>query len=300
MGLTKPSFKQIKQISNSSSGETTPVDITFTDNLIFVNSDKTGNNVEDSGFIFNRGAAGKVALFWDESNNSFRFAKTDVVGTAITTEVNVTENESIAVKNIEATGNVEITGTLTCLSFVGTPGPKGDKGDPGDPGPKGDKGDPGPAGDIISVASTIKQIITGTVSPQTGTSLIPWDTTTPLSTEGTQIFSSSVMMAESTNKLRIYFSTFVDSSTSNRNLTMAIFRDTVCVGVRTMNLATSARPQHFTIDIVDQPGTIGPHVYSCRFGTNSTSTWSIGRSNSGITLGGGAPLLSHYFITEFV
>lgn len=284
MGLTKPSFKQIKQINNSQSGEESPIDITFTDNLIYINSDKIGNKVEDAGFIFNRGTSGKVALFWDESEDAFRFSKTDVVGTSVTSEVTVTNNESLIVQDITSTGNISVSGnlvvsgTLISQDVVGTPGPQGVPG--------------------IDGTTVIAQVLTGAIPKASGTSIIPFDNTVPLSTEGSQLWSRSVTLSNTGNRVKISFTGYVDSGTANRNITVAIFRGTTCIAAQVVNLTNVGRPVDISIDAIDQPGFLGPITYSARIGTSSSATWYINNTSAGYSFNNLSQ--SYYTIMEIV
>jgi len=123
--------------------------------------------------------------------------------------------------------------------------------------------------------------LTATVAAASSTSLIPFDNTTPLSTEGTQIATVTCTPSDPASKLAFQGALNIDCGTSNRNFTIAIFRGTTCIGVQTMNFVTSGRPQVFSFFIVDdQIGatTYGSSAtYSIRMGINSAATWYVNR-----------------------
>ena len=114
-----------------------------------------------------------------------------------------------------------------------------------------------------------------------GTSLIPFDNTTPLVTEGTQIASSTRTPSGAASKLAMQGAFVIDCGTANRNFTLAMFRDSTCIAVTSMNFVTAGRPQVFPFFLVDdQAGPVafgGSAVYSLRIGVNSAATWYVNR-----------------------
>ena len=114
-----------------------------------------------------------------------------------------------------------------------------------------------------------------------GTSLIPFDNTTPLVTEGTQIASATCTPSDQASKLAMQGSLVIDCGTSNRNFTLAMFRDNTCVAAASLNFVTAGRPQVFSFFMVDdQAGPLlfgSSGVYSLRIGVNSSATWYVNR-----------------------
>jgi hypothetical protein len=304
MGLTKPRFSQISQAATGSTSIPDPqaskADITFEDNIIQLNSG--GATDKDIGVIFNRGNNLKSALVWDKSAGQFVFAKTDVVGNNSTKEINVVSYESLCLQNLVSTGNVAITGnltvtgTVTSASIVGTPGADGA---PGPQGPKGDTGAPGPQGlPGTSGNGVIAQVKTGLCPKMSGTTLIPSDNTIPLITEGTLLWTQKITPSATTSRISITSSQYVDSSTTNRNVTISIFRNTTCVHAQVVNITTAARPEVLPITFVDLPATTSEVTYTARIGISSSATWHINNSNTSIGYGGVSP--SNYIIMELL
>lgn len=115
-----------------------------------------------------------------------------------------------------------------------------------------------------------------------GTSTIPYDNTTPLVTEGTQIASATCTPSDPLSKLAMQGALVVDCASSNRNLIISAFRDSTCIGVTVLNFVSTGRPQMFPFLIIDDhAGPLlygGSAVYSLRFGVNSSTTWYVNRT----------------------
>lgn len=107
MGLTRPRFEQLNTIITN-----------FTDPISVLNKGSTQANI-DVGFIFNRdgGINSNVALFWNESANSFVTAFTTDSGID-NANVTVTEYANIKVNSLTG-ANVNITGNATARFFYG-------------------------------------------------------------------------------------------------------------------------------------------------------------------------------------
>jgi phage-related tail fiber protein len=119
------------------------------------------------------------------------------------------------------------------------------------------------------------------VPGMSGTSLIPFDNTTPLITEGTQIASATCTPSDPASKLGVQGSLQIDCANANRTFTIAVFRDSTCIGTISQNFITSGRPQVFSFFITDENagavlfGSSG--VYSVRIGVNASATWYVNR-----------------------
>ena len=117
-----------------------------------------------------------------------------------------------------------------------------------------------------------------------GTSLIPFDNTTPLITEGTQVASASCTPSDAASKIAMQGALVIDCGTSNRNFTLAMFRDNTCVCASSINFVSAGRPQIFPFFMADtQAGPLlfgGSGVYSLRIGVNSNATWYVNRMAS--------------------
>ncbi len=145
-------------------------------------------------------------------------------------------------------------------------------------------------GVVLSVAST-------NITPSSGTTLIPYDATTPLSTEGTLVWTQTFTPASATSKYIFDFSTYMSSGSNTRYVTAALFRGTTCIGASTQ-LATSANaPYMLVIREVDTPGVTTPITYSLRIGVSSNATWYIGQTTTGTFGGVGASTIT---VTETV
>jgi hypothetical protein len=122
-----------------------------------------------------------------------------------------------------------------------------------------------------------------------GTSVIPFDNTIPLVTEGTQIASATCTPSDAASKLAVQGALVVDCANSNRNLTIALFRDSTCVAASSLNFISAGRPQIFSFFMVDdQAGPLlfgSSGVYSLRIGINSSGTWYVNRMATSVLNG---------------
>lgn len=122
-----------------------------------------------------------------------------------------------------------------------------------------------------------------------GTSLIPFDNTTPLITEGTQLASVSCTPSDAASKLAMQGALVIDCGSSNRNFTLAMFRGNTCVCASSINFVSAGRPQIFPFFMVDdQAGPLlfgGSGVYSLRIGINSSATWYVNRTATAVLNG---------------
>lgn len=130
------------------------------------------------------------------------------------------------------------------------------------------------------------RILVATVGAFNGTSIIPADNSTPTSTEGTQLLSQALTPENTTSGLHISGNLMLDCGTSNRNLVIACFRGTTCIGTMVINFVSSGRPMIATYDFYDPNfGAIGTSTYSIRFGTATAATWYVNRLASQILNG---------------
>lgn len=128
----------------------------------------------------------------------------------------------------------------------------------------------------------------GTIGASSGTSIIPLDNTTPLITEGTELWTKTVTPTSTSVGFSIRTSCMVGVGNSNRNVLIAIFRDNTCVYAAASGVQTRDNPTIITVNHIDVPNTTTPIVYSARIGlTAGGSTWYVNQTYNA-TLGGQA------------
>lgn len=142
----------------------------------------------------------------------------------------------------------------------------------------------------IPMNNVMLNALHGYIGQVTGTTLIPNDNTPPLSTEGTALWSKSVTPSRADSVIYLEFAATVDCNVNNRDITIAIFRDTTLVGFTNANVSTAGRAINMGIMVEDAPGTTNPVTYTCRIGADSSCTWCVGRTAS--TTQGGVNKLS--------
>jgi hypothetical protein len=119
---------------------------------------------------------------------------------------------------------------------------------------------------------------TGNLGAVSGTSVIAFDTSSPLSTEGSQLVSQTVTANSSGSRFEFDFTTMVDSSNNNRNVTLTLFRNGTLIGFSTVNVASANRPQQIALHVVDVlPVGTTTATYMLRCGMDGSGTWYLGR-----------------------
>lgn len=140
-------------------------------------------------------------------------------------------------------------------------------------------------------------IYTGTIPASSGTSATPWDNTSPLVTEGTEIWTRTITPSSTASTFKFTVPFTVDVSTSNRIVIASLFRGTVNIGSAVFFATGGGRPTTLCLAVSDNPATSAPVTYSMRVGIGGGGgTWYVNATNAGNDLGGS--LLSSYEITE--
>jgi len=141
----------------------------------------------------------------------------------------------------------------------------------------------------------VLQMVTGTIAAATGTSTIPLDNTTPLVTEGTQIWTQAFTPLSATSRIVISFAlSHSNSSNANTNI-LAIFAGSTNIcstaerGAANNGVASLAMHESYS------PGSTAAITFSARFG-GTAGTWYVNQTNAA-TLGGA--MVSAYTITEY-
>ncbi len=150
-----------------------------------------------------------------------------------------------------------------------------------------------------STVAKIQQILTGNIPSASDVTIIPYDNTIPLISEGTEIWSQAITPLSTSSKIEVQFGITVDSSSSNGIIIVALFRGTTCVTARTWGTGSGNgdRPDSVAIDFTDSPATTSSVTYSVRIGTTA-GTWYCNSTSGGTDLGG--VLVSSYKLSELL
>jgi hypothetical protein len=155
----------------------------------------------------------------------------------------------------------------------------------------------GTAWQPITTPNTLAQYFRGTVSPTSGTTIIPYGNVAPTSTQGTQLWSQTITPLDTASYIEVQFSGIGDLSNTSAYLILSLFRGTTFIGMSI--LASGKQGADFTntlvINIIDLPAVTTPVTYSVRIGA-SAGTWYFGRGQAA-TFGNAA--LSHWSIKEY-
>ena len=140
-------------------------------------------------------------------------------------------------------------------------------------------------GAAIGVSETVK-LYSLEITPRSGNTIIPFDNTTPGINEGSSLGVIKLTPKSINSKFIINGSFFVDSGTNNRNIVLAVFRNSQCINATVSNVPTSGRPSKLSFNIVDSPLSNTEVVYLFRIGISSSSTWYLNQSSGSIHLNG--------------
>ncbi len=152
----------------------------------------------------------------------------------------------------------------------------------------------------LQATNSMVAYYTGYNLAATGTTVIPTDTTIPLISEGTQLWSQTVVPNSLSSKFVFDQVSMCDSSTNNRNVSFALFRGSACIYATTMNIATAGRSVQLSAHAVDSPNTLSSITYSMRVGINVSTNWWLNQSRNGAITFGSLANKSDWSILEIV
>jgi len=116
-----------------------------------------------------------------------------------------------------------------------------------------------------------------------GTTIIPYDNTTPVITEGTEIATASYIPSDPLSKMVITGCFNVSCGSNTKVLIVAVFRNSTCVGATALNYISANKPQlfPFVISDLDMGASFNTTItYSVRFGVGTSATWYVNRGNN--------------------
>lgn len=129
----------------------------------------------------------------------------------------------------------------------------------------------------------------GTLTQMSGTTIYAYNNSAPSATGGTQIVSQTITPQVVDSYINIELNTEVDASIQSASVTIAIFRETTLIAVRsgaaTAYNGLTTCPIH--IKVKDLVTSLNPVTYNIRIGVTS-GTWYLGRGKSA-NFGGNNP-----------
>ena len=143
----------------------------------------------------------------------------------------------------------------------------------------------GPASNLVL---QVVQAVDSTYSSTT--SVIGFDDTLPLISEGLQILSQVLSTSSATNKILVEVSLpFVASSGANAWVAAAVFRDSVCIASTVFITAGANFGGPVSLSILDSPGATSA-TYSVRYGPGATGATAYNNGTAGQRFLGGASI----------
>lgn len=136
----------------------------------------------------------------------------------------------------------------------------------------------------IMPTGSILQTLTGAIAAANGTTSIPRDNTTPLVSEGTEIWTQAITPAATANDILVRFNAVIDISSTDV-VVFALFRGSTCIGAAEHRVDVATAGQMVSMEVIDSPSTTSPTTYSARIGA-PTQTWYIASLSSGAIYNG--------------
>lgn len=130
-----------------------------------------------------------------------------------------------------------------------------------------------------------KRIWSNSVTPATGTTLIVPGSTSPLSTEGTQIWQNTFSPLSLDSTYVIQTSVTGAGTSNNSYLSLVLFRNNIFIGGTMQIIQSSNNSATLSFAITDKPNTTQPVTYQARVGI-STGQWYVNRRAAEVTYGG--------------
>lgn len=148
---------------------------------------------------------------------------------------------------------------------------------------------------LINNQLTVKQFFSDIIQAKAGNTTFTPSTTSPSYNTGTEFFSQSIIPTTLTSKINILLPVFVDSSSSGRYITVALYRDQVNIACSWIYNVTAGRMQSLIINHTDVPNTTETVNYSARVSVSSGG-WYINSSHSGRNLEN--KIQTHFTVSE--
>ena len=104
------------------------------------------------------------------------------------------------------------------------------------------------------------------------TTVIPYDDTTPTSSEGTEILSQAITPADNSNKVLCQVSVWGSQNTNGSRMIAALFRGTTCLQVAAHRFPGGADfPAGITFSYLDSPASASEQTYTVRVGPDANT-----------------------------
>lgn len=137
-----------------------------------------------------------------------------------------------------------------------------------------------PALDYSKITSGQPAIAHSAIGFTTGTAQIPYDTTIPRITEGTQFASCTISLKSTSSKVKISGHITAESGTAGRTITIALFNgNTAAIAAIPQYAATANQAYNIHFSIIDAPNSLSP-TYTLRIGCSGAATWKVNKNDA--------------------
>lgn len=121
----------------------------------------------------------------------------------------------------------------------------------------------------------------------TGSTAAGFDDTVPLVSEGDEVLSQAITLANSANKVLAEVFLVGGASVASGNIIAALFRGSTCINSRVQHCPNANNVMTIGFDVLDTPGSVGPHTYTVRVSPGGgASNIALNGNTGGRHLGG--------------
>ena len=137
----------------------------------------------------------------------------------------------------------------------------------------GDSSDNDDPKQMTVVSGEVRQTKVKVVSAGSGTGTIPDDDTTPVVTEGDELWTNTITLESTANDV-LFQGTLVLSKQAGQTVVVGFFRGSTCIGALTQKMATNSQGDNWPFTLLDSPVSVSELTYSIRIGTSAgTHFW---------------------------
>lgn len=147
----------------------------------------------------------------------------------------------------------------------------------------------------VNIPSPILQVVRLNITTVASTTTTILEANTPTSTSGDAFNSQAITLVRSTSTVRIQCTLPVSNNNNTAQPTALIHRSTTVLAVGRQSIANGTAGQ-ITFDFFDTPGSVGPHTYAIRIGTQANTSY-FNQTSGDTTPFGGTLFVNNCWLT---
>ena len=147
----------------------------------------------------------------------------------------------------------------------------------------------------VNIPSPILQVVRLNITTVASTTTTILEANTPTSTSGDAFNSQAITLVRSTSTVRIQCTLPISNNNNSAQPTALIHRSTTVLAVGRQSIANATAGQ-ITFDFFDTPGSVGPHTYAIRIGTQANTSY-FNQTSGDTTPFGGTLFVNNCWLT---